>query len=159
MMTPLKSLLKLKQGKQLNALKALESKRREVAIAHEAHAKTASAVVESRAGYSSRVERLYAPIMGQTVGLDSIEVVEGHIAQLDLDLEALIDVEQDAFDRVEELEEAQTQLLAAYGAAIRVSDKYQTLNSIIEEHIREAAERLEEMELEEGFGHNRQRFT
>ena len=158
MIAPFKQLLGLKQRKQLNALKALQIGQGKVLRARQIHAQATDAVHASTAGYAKRVDALYAPILGRTIDLINIEEIENKIAQLDLDHQALVEAEQDALDRMEELEEAQTLLSSAYQTATRSCEKFRTLYLILEEQAQKTAERLEEMELEEGFGQYRERL-
>lgn len=159
MIAPFKRLLGLKESQQLNVLKALQIKRGEVLRARQVHLVAQEAVHASAAGYGRRVDALYSPVIGRTIHLTGIEEIENRVAQLDVEHEVLVEAEHDALDRLEELEEAQVLLSSAYVSATRSCDKFRMLDLIIEEQVRKAAERLDEMELEEGSSKPRERLT
>lgn len=147
----LKKLHRLKEQKQEFALKAVEAMRRNVDRARVELAAAQDALHASTASYGRQVDALYAPILGTTTVLAAIEDVEGKIAELDLEHEKLADNVHDAADHLEDLEEQLKDLSAAYAEAARATDKFHQLLEGIAIEARKEDERLEEIEIEEGF--------
>jgi predicted nucleic acid-binding Zn-ribbon protein len=147
----LKRLHRLKEQKQEFALKAVEAMRGDVERARADLTAAQDALHASTASYGGRVDALYAPLLGTTTDLSAIEAVEGRIAELDLEHERLADNLNEASDYLVDLEERLQDLSAAYAEAARTTDKFAQLLGGITIEVRKEEERLEEIEIEEGF--------
>jgi len=146
-----RQLLQLKEMRRESAYRALQTKRQDVRRAEITLRAAENALNASRASYSEQVDALYAPIIGQTTSLSSIEEVENRIAQLDVRHERLVEAVDDAADHLQDLRESAEVLASIYAGKVKSFDRFGALVEGIELADRAEMARLAEIEHEEGF--------
>ncbi len=156
MIGQMRVLLKVKTLKEEQALRALQSKRREVEEGHGVVNRARGEVAASAATLDAREDAIYAGVLGRVVDRDAIEDTRGAVVDLEKRHGQLTDAVERAVHVLHRLEEEARASAAAHRSATRVKDKYTFLTDDLRDKAEAAATLAEDGEVEEMFGNRRQ---
>lgn len=157
MIGQMKTLLRVKELKEEQALRAMQVKRQEVDVAQRQRVSAEAEVAESAATLPARETAIYAEILGAIVDQDEIDRIKGRVVQLDKAHTIL----KDAAERCRHVEhrlegELETRTLA-YRHAQKTRDKFQIVTDDLVLAAAVEAEHKEEIEVEDLFSRPRAR--
>jgi len=159
MIGQMRVLLRVKDLKLDQALRAMQAKRAERDAAHRERVAAENAVAESAATYAAREDAIYADIIGKVIGQDGVDETHGRVIQLQKSHAALEDELERARHVEARLEQELQAATTAYFAAQRMRDKFSMITDDLQTEIDTAAESREEIEVEDLFARPRQRVA
>lgn len=159
MIGQMRVLLRVKDLKLDQALRAMQAKRAEREAARRERVAAENAVAESEATYAAREDAIYAAIIGQVIGQDGIDETHGRVAQLQKSHAALKDELERARHVEARLEEELQAATAAYFAAQRMRDKFSMITDNLQQEADALIEGREEVEVEDLFARPRRKVA
>lgn len=157
MIDQLKVLLRVKEVKEQQALRALNAKRRQLAEAKLAVETARAQMRASAATLSAREDAIYHTIMSHVVGLDEIEETKGRVQQLEAEHGKLVDAVERAIHVRDRLEKELADLIEVYRKTVKDRDKYVVLTNELAAELNAKAAERDEIEVEDLFGSRRRR--
>lgn len=155
MIAQLKMLLRVKELKHDQALRAMQAKRQELDAARSAVLLAKARVEESASTYEAREDAIYAEVLGHVIDMDDVDATQGRVVQLEKDHTQLKDALERAIHVEARIEKELEEATAAYAAAVRKRDKFALLKSDAQHTLDAAAEYKEEAEVEDIFARPR----
>jgi hypothetical protein len=151
MIKQMKTLLRVKELKQEQALTAMQAKRQQLEVARAARLRAKAAVDESAATYDAREDAIYAEIIGQIIDQGDVDTTQGRVVQLEKDHSLLKDALERALHVEARVEKELEVATAAYFAALKIRDKFQVITDDLQQTLNAEVEYNEEMEVEDMF--------
>jgi hypothetical protein len=159
MIGQMRVLLRVKDLKLDQALRAMQAKRAEREAARQERVSAENAVAQSEASYAAREDAIYADIIGKIIGQDGVDETHGRVAQLQKSHAALKDELERALHVEARLEQELQAATAAYFAAQRIRDKFSMITDNLQQEIDTVAEAREEVEVEDLFARPRMKVA
>jgi hypothetical protein len=151
MIKKISRLLRIKEIKEEEALRALQAKRRELSNAELDKVKAEEAVAESKRTYEAREDAIYQQILGATIKQNAIDDTKAKVVALAGEHQALIDDVTRMIHVIERLKGEVRQAVEHHARCVRIKDKYVHLRSkMLEQKLMEETAR-EDGEIEELF--------
>lgn len=157
MIGQMKTLLRVKELKEEQALRAMQVKRQEVDAAQRQRVSAEAEVAESAATLPARETAIYAEILGAIVDQDEIDRIKGRVVQLDKAHTILKDAAERCRHVEHRLEGELETLTLAYRNAQKKRDKFQIVTDDLVLAAAVEAEHKEEIEVEDLFSRPRAR--
>lgn len=151
MIRQMRTLLRVKELKHDQALRAMQVKRQQVEAARAATARASAAVDESAATYAAREDAIYADILGQIIDQGDVDETHGRVVQLEKDHAALVDALERAKHVEARLQGELDAATAAYFQALKIRDKFSLITDDMQQTADAEAEQKEEVEIEDLF--------
>jgi hypothetical protein len=151
MISQIKTLLRIKELKHDQALRAMQVKRQQRDAARDASRRARTEVEESAATYAEREDAIYAEVIGQVIDRGEVDATHGRVVLLEK-AHALL---KDALERTLHVEarlEAELETATAqYFTALRKRDKFVFIADDMRQQADALAELHEETEVEDLF--------
>lgn len=159
MIGQMKALLRIKELKQEQALKAMRAAKAQLERAREATQRAFEAAEAFRVTIPAREQAAYDKVLRRIVNLDGLDDVRAEIVGIEKEHTAL----RDEWDRARQIEarrqEERDAAGAAYRAAVRNRDKYITITETMQTEAEEEAALREETEIEDLFARPARRIA
>jgi len=155
MIAQLKVLLRVKNLKLDQALRAMLVKRQQHEAAVAATARARAALAESEATYAAREDAIYTEILRMVVDQGEVDETRGRVVQLEKDHMALKDDVERALHVEARVESELDAAVARYNHAMRVRDKFAIITDDVKRELEAVQEAREEIEIEDLFSKRR----
>lgn len=159
MISQMMSLLRIKDLKQEQALRAMKAKQAQVEQAQLAVEEANGRVKAFEREMPARENAIYAEILGRIVDLDGIDGVRAKIVALEKELQELRDDRDRSLHILSRLEKELEEATAAYKLAVKNRDKYITITDTLKDEAESEAVRKEEIEIEDLFSRPMRRIA
>jgi hypothetical protein len=157
MIAQMKTLLRVKELKHDQALRAMQAKRQQRDVARDASKRAMAEVEESAATYAQREDAIYAEVIGQVIDRGEVDATHGRVVLLEKAHALLKDALERALHIEARLEAELETATARYFAALRKRDKFEFLADDMRRQADALAELHEETEVEDLFARPRGR--
>jgi hypothetical protein len=157
MISQIKTLLRVKELKHDQALRAMQVKRQQRDTARDASGRARVQVEESAATYVQREDAIYAEVIGQVIDRGEVDATHGRVVVLEKDHAQLKDALERALHVEARLEAELEAATARYFAALRKRDKFVFIADDMRQAADAVAELHEETEVEDMFARPRGR--
>ncbi|MBC8130269.1 MAG: YscO family type III secretion system apparatus protein [Rhizobiaceae bacterium] len=151
-------LLRVKELKQDQAFRTMQTKRQQLEAAKETKTRAEETVAESSRTLPAREDAIFGDILGAVVDLATIDETFGRVVQLERSHTMLKDQLERAAHVEHRAEGELEQSRTVYRAAVKVRDKYTLLTDDLQLAADTESEYREEMEVEDTFSRPRGRI-
>jgi hypothetical protein len=157
MIGQLTTLLRVKQLKEEQAFRAVNTKRGQVAAAQADLAAARKRVDESAATLPAREAAIWDEILRKIIDLDEVNKTKGRVQALEREHAKLVDAAERLTHVLTRLENELKEAVALHQQATRTRDKYVELTTELKSELVAAAEFKEESEVEDMFSTRKKR--
>ena len=152
-------LLRVKELKEEQAFRVVNTRRQELAQAEQGVAEAQKRVDESAATLPARIEAAFDEIMKRDIEVTEIDQVKGKVLQLEKEHERLIDARERAAHIRDRAADDLAKAVAAHRQATKAKDKYVILCEELGREANAIATLREEVEIEDMFSTRRQKLA
>ncbi len=157
MIKQMNTLLRVKQLKEQQAFRLVNTKRAQVAEATRELEAARERVAESAATLPAREAAIWAEIMRRIIDLGEIEMTKGRVLALEREHGKLVDAVERAAHVLARLENELKEAVAAHRLTIKNRDKYVILTDEMKAEAAAAVDHREESEVEDLFSTRRKK--
>lgn len=155
MIIQLRILLRVKQLKESQALRAMQKKRQDVIDATRVVEEKQAIVDQSARTLEARQDAVYQEILGRIIDIGDIDEAKGKVLRLEADHQVLIDDAERARHVKARLERELEEATIAYRKAVKDREKYDILAESVTAEIAAEQGLAEENEIEDLFSRKR----
>jgi hypothetical protein len=156
MIGQLKTLLRVKQLKEDQALRTMQKKRQDLRDAQIAVDERRGVMEESRRTLRAREDAIYQEIIGTRTNVDGIEETKAKVLRLEADHQILVDDVERARHVMMRIEKELQEATNIYNKCVKDRDKYQILTTEVGATIAAELGLAEENEIEDLFSRKRE---
>lgn len=159
MIGQLKTLLRIKELREEQAFRVVNTKRREVADSLIAIEVAQKKVRDNATTLPGREDAIYSKIMGRIIDYDEIEETKSEMHVLEKEHNNLLDAVERASHVKTRLQKQLSDAIDTHRKTVKARDKYIALTDNISAELRTQATQREEIELEDIFNTRHRRFA
>lgn len=159
MISQMRTLLRVKQLKESQALREMQARRQKAEAARLETLQAEAAVRESERSYEAREDAIYAEILGEVIDQGDVDRTHARVVRLEKQHEALKNALERARHMQRRLQEEAEVAAAIYRSALKALDKFRIVTDDLVQSAEQMVEQREEGEVEELFAQPRKKIA